>query len=192
MHLEVSNGLGVNDFLLCFTRFKCLRGKPSVIYSDNGLNFVAAERELKDAFEEIRERQDEFKAKLACDQIKWIFSQAHGPHFGGVWERQVQSCKRAMKVTIGNRIVNDQVLNTVAVEVASLLNSRPLTHLSVDPDDPEPLTPNHFLYGGARPYAMLLLDDVKDAEVSERQYKQSQAIIEHFWKKWFVRLYCVL
>ena len=29
-------------------------------------------------------------------------------------------------------------------EIASLLNSRPLTHVSVDPQDLEAITPNHF------------------------------------------------
>jgi hypothetical protein len=86
---------------------------------------------------------------MACDQTQWIFSSPHGPNFGGVWERLVQSCKRAMKVTIANRLVSDQVLNTMVAEVASLLNARPLTHLSMDPNDPDPLTPNHFLFGGS-------------------------------------------
>ena len=67
---------------------------------------------------------------MACDQIQWIFSPPHGPHFGSVLERLVQSCKRAMKVTIANRLVSDQVLNTVVAEVASLLNARPRTNLS--------------------------------------------------------------
>ena len=184
VHLEVSNGLSVEDFMLCFARFKSLRGKPTVIYSDNGTNFVAAERELQEAFEELKQRTDVIQSKMACDQIQWIFSPPHGPHFGGVLERLVQSCKRAMKVTIANRLVNDQVLSTVVAEVASLLNARPLTHLSMDPNDPDPLTPNHFLFGGARPYVTTLWVDVKGVEATENQYRQSQAIVEHFWKRW--------
>ena len=56
-----------------------------------------------------------------------------------------------MRVVLKNRLVTDPVLATVAAEVTSLLNYHPLTHLSVEPDDPDPLTPNHFLYAGARP-----------------------------------------
>ena len=56
-----------------------------------------------------------------------------------------------MRVVLKNRLVTDPVLATVAAEVTSLQNSHPLTHLSVEPDDPDRLTPNHFLYAGARP-----------------------------------------
>jgi hypothetical protein len=131
-----------------------------VIYSDNDTNFVAAEKELREAFEEFRQHSEELKSTLACENIEWHFSPPHGPHFGGVWERLVQSCKRAMKVTIQNRLVTDSVLNTAIAEVASLLNSRPLTHLSVDTEDPGPLTPNNFLHGGPRPYVVLTLTNL--------------------------------
>ena len=89
-----------------------------------------------------------------------------------------------MKITIQNRLVTDPVLQTVITEVASLLNSRPLTHLSVDPDDPDPLTPNHFLHGGPRPYVTLTLTDLDEVNVSEKQFRQSQAILNHFWQRW--------
>jgi Family of unknown function (DUF5641) len=82
-----------------------------------------------------------------------------------------------MKVTIQNRLVTDAVLNTVIAEVASLLNSRPLTHLSVDPEDPNLLTPNHFLH-------VLTLTNLDDNDVSEKQFEQAQAILNHFWHRW--------
>jgi hypothetical protein len=34
-------------------------------------------------------------------------------------------------------------------EVVAILNARPLTHLSVDPEDESSLTPNHFFFGHA-------------------------------------------
>ena len=151
VHLEVSTGLSLEDFLLCFSRFKSLRGKPVVVYSDNGTNFVAANKELKEAFKELRQRYNELETSMACEDIVWHFSPPHGPHFGGVWKRLVQTCKKTIRVKLCNHLVTEPVLLTVVAEVASLINSRPLTHLSVDPDDPDPLTPNHFLCGGPRP-----------------------------------------
>jgi len=37
--------------------------------------------------------------------------------------------------------------NSIVVEVEAILNDRPLTHISPDIDDPEPLTPAHLLHG---------------------------------------------
>ncbi|XP_045032068.1 uncharacterized protein LOC123474202 [Daphnia magna] len=177
VHLETSDGLSLEEFLLCFTRFVSVRGNPEVIYSYNGTNLVTAEQELRQALEELQ-------TIMSCQQIEWHFSPQYGPHFGGVWERLVQSCKRAMKISVRTRLVTDRVLRTVVAEVAALLNSRPLTHLSMDPDDPDPLTPNHFLHGGERPYTPLKLSDEENVHVTAKKFLQSQTIIQHFWNRW--------
>ena len=54
----------------------------------------------------------------------------------------------------------------------------------MDPENPDPLTPNHFLHGGPRPYVVFTLTDLEDAGVSERPFEQSQAILNHFWHRW--------
>ena len=43
--------------------------------------------------------------------------------------------------------VNDEELETILIGVESLLNSRPLTAVSDDPNDGRVLTSNHFLIG---------------------------------------------
>ena len=43
--------------------------------------------------------------------------------------------------------VNDEELMTAFMGAESLMNSRPLTYQSVNPEDDVPLTPNHFLQG---------------------------------------------
>ena len=146
VHLEVAYSLSLEDFLLCFSKFVSLRGKPTVIYSDNGTNLRAGEAELKLAIDEWMEFEPHITAYATCKNIEWHFSPPHGSHFGGVRERLVQSCKKAMKIVLGTRRVVDKVLAAVVAEVSALLNARPLTHLSVDHRDPDPLTPNHFLH----------------------------------------------
>jgi hypothetical protein len=51
VHLEVAQSLSLEDFLRCFSQFVSLRGKHTVIYSDNGTNLRAGEAELKLAIE---------------------------------------------------------------------------------------------------------------------------------------------
>jgi len=70
----------MEDFLLCFSRFCSIRGQPAVVYSDNGTNFVAAERELKEEFEIFEKTEQDLKILLNCRRIEWHFSPPHGPH----------------------------------------------------------------------------------------------------------------
>ena len=62
------------------------------------------------------------------------------PHFGGTWERLIQSAKRALKAVVGKQCANDETLLTFMAEVESLMHGRPLTHVSTDYRDEEALT----------------------------------------------------
>ena len=52
-----------------------------------------------------------------------------------------------MKAALGSpsALVGLETLRTVFAEVTSILNSRPICPSSDDPNDLEPLTPNHLL-----------------------------------------------
>ena len=53
IHLEIAESLSAETFLSCMARFSAVRGKPRVMYSDNGLNFVGAEREMRQEWEAL-------------------------------------------------------------------------------------------------------------------------------------------
>ena len=115
--------------------------------------------------------------------MQWHFNPPSSPHFGGAWERLVQSAKRALKAVAGKQCVNDETLLTFMAEVESLMNGRPLTHVSPDHRDEEALTPNHFLLGRRSPN--LPPDVVSDKDVcSRRTWKHAQVMTQHFWKRW--------
>ncbi|KAJ8046967.1 hypothetical protein HOLleu_05825 [Holothuria leucospilota] len=48
IHIEKVRTLDVDSFVCAFQRFMARRGKPQVLRSDNGANFVGAERLLRD------------------------------------------------------------------------------------------------------------------------------------------------
>ena len=50
VHLEPVSDLNTEAFIATLRRFISRRGKPSVIWSDHGTNFVGAASELKDLF----------------------------------------------------------------------------------------------------------------------------------------------
>lgn len=102
-----------------------LRGKPKAVYGDNGTNLFASKQELRQTLQELVKPHQEIQANMSFQQIEWHFSPPHGPHFGGVWKTIVQYYKSAMKVSVENIPVTDQVLRTVLAEAAALLNARP-------------------------------------------------------------------
>ena len=147
------------------------RGKPRNIYSDNGTNFAGAERELKECLDGVD--QAKISDTLSQDRIQWSFNHTSAPHFGGVWERLVKSAKKALKITLNDQLVNDETLLTLMAEIKSLLNSRPLTHVSVDPQDLEAITTNHFLIGRNSPIVPPDVFDERDLNYRKR-WRQAQ------------------
>jgi hypothetical protein len=120
--------------------------------------------------------------QLKNQPLEWRFSPPVAPHFSGSWERLIKSAKSALRVVLNERSVTEDVLLTAIIGAEALLNSRPLTDVSIDPDDREALTPNYFLLLRAHPGCHL--DFSSDFKPSGRKhYQQTQEIITHFWNR---------
>ena len=143
VHLEVAKSLETDDFILLLMRFLNRRGHVKELRSDNGTNFVGANREIKEAIEHIDDGK--VRSELLQHGCKWVFYPPGASHMSGVWERLVKSVKRSLKAIIGKDLINEEVLQTVFTEAERIANSRPLTRTSSSPEDDEPLTPSHFL-----------------------------------------------
>ena len=179
VHLEVVENADTDSFISCLRRFVNRRGCPEVLYSDNGSNFVGAKNELKEC-EIDNKKVGDFCANI---QIKWEFNPPSAPHMGGVWERMVRSTKEILSGLAADKILTDAQLYTFLTEVENILNRRPLTHLSDDPADLTPLTPNHLLLGKHRNWPSV--DSVGEQEVtSRRKWRQVQALTRSFWARW--------
>ena len=89
--------------------------------------------------------QSDIEKSFAQKDIKWKFRHHGAPHFGGIWERLVRSCKKAMIAVLDGGSLTDDVLITTMCLVEQTLNARPLKCVSDDPDDFEALTANHIL-----------------------------------------------
>ena len=59
VYIEVAHALNADSFLMALHRFVARRGKPQKLFSDNGTNFVAADRELADEVRAINSSKAE-------------------------------------------------------------------------------------------------------------------------------------
>ncbi|XP_003369078.1 conserved hypothetical protein [Trichinella spiralis] len=84
---------------------------------------------------------------LTEEKIEWRFSCERSPWCGGYWERLVRSVKTALRKVLAKALVFREELVSILCEMEAHINARPLTTISDDSNDLEPLTPFHFVTG---------------------------------------------
>ena len=181
VHLDVAQSLETDAFILVLIRFLNRRGHVKEIRSDNGTNFVGAERNIQDAIKQLDKTK--LTSELATRGCNWVFHPPGASHMSGVWERLVRTVKRSLKAIVGKDLVNEEVLYTVFTEAERIANSRPLTRNSVSVNDDEPLTPNHFLNVRS---AMNLPPEIisENDRYNRKKWRQAQLLANHYWKRW--------
>lgn len=183
VHLEIVSDLSTPAFLNALKRFIARRGKCISIHSDNGTNFVGANRALKEMYRLINENTPKIHDHLAEQEIQWHFLPPRSPHMGGLWESAVKSCKTHLTRIIGLTPLSFEELSTVVIQVEAILNSRPLTATSTDPNDLDALTPGHFLIG--RPLVSIAGPDLTDVKINRlTRYQLLERMKQSFWKRW--------
>ncbi|XP_036142155.1 uncharacterized protein LOC118645385 [Monomorium pharaonis] len=125
-----------------------------------------------------------FEKRFCVDRgVKWNFIPPRSPHFGGLWEAAVKGFKHHMRRTLGETLFTFEEFNTFVIEIEGVLNSRPLTALSSDPNDCLALTPAHFLIGTS-------LSDIPEVDLTDVPtnrlsiWKHIQKIKQNFWRRW--------
>ena len=151
-------------------------GWPGTIILDNGKSFVGAERLLRELLAKERKTLEEF---AVLHQVRWIFTTPQSPHQGGIYESLIKQVKRAVRVIVGSQNLSWNEMSAVFAEVKSLVNGRPLGYLSNDPNDLQPLTPNHFLIG--RALSRVPHGNFERCEILSRTFESVQSLVQQFW-----------
>lgn len=185
IHLELVGDLTTVSFIAALKRFIGRRGKCLNLYSDNATNFVGANKELQDLREQFLSKsfEQDVQRALAAENITWHFIPPRSPHFGGLWEAGVKSAKSHLKRVLGSSSLTFEEYNTVLIQVEAVLNSRPLTSLTSDPNDLRVLTPGHFLIGDSlTSTAEPSLQDIQLNKLS--RWQRVQKMQHDFWIRW--------
>ena len=136
IHLELAVDYSTMSFMQVLRRFFSIRGCPKFMLSDNGTKLVGAARELR----EMLQGWDIEKLRDFCAENGMVWQ-------NGCTESLVKSCKYALNKAIGEQILSSFELYTCLMEIANLVNQRPIGRIPNDPDDGSYLCPNDMLLG---------------------------------------------
>ena len=188
VHLEIVQDLTAQTFLMAFRKFAARRSLPSIMISDNGSTYLSAAEELH-----ILMQLPEVKKELGKKGVTWRFIPKRAPWYGGFWERLIGLTKTAIKKVLGRRHISLSMLETIIVEIEAILNDRPLTFVSSEFGDPEPLTPSHLLHGRritCLPHKDVEIDEFQDPTYSEASQLRKKARIQTALLTDFKRRWC--
>lgn len=99
-HLEMAWSLETDGFLQALTRMVARRGWPRTMLSDNGTNFVGGSNEIRELVAQID--KEKVNSQTSNKGLEWHWNPPLSPHFGGVFERMIQSAKRAIQGMLAN------------------------------------------------------------------------------------------
>ena len=143
VHLEPAYHLSTDSFVQAILRFTSRRERPHLIVSDNGRNFVGASRKLNTKINQFGHQK--ISDRLLKETIEWKFIPPYASHFGGAWERLVQSSKRILYSVVGSQMLTEETFRSLLTQVEEILNSRPLTYVPEYGLSYQPIKPYHFL-----------------------------------------------
>ncbi len=150
------------------------------MYSDLGTNFVGAEKEFRLSLEELKD-DPSVKEALRIKDIVWKFNPPKAHHMGGSWERLISMARKVLHFLLRNVRLDDERFATLVSEAENILNNRPLTSCSDDPNDLRFITPNDLLQIKTRKYPPGLFTEAESIRKKWR-FVQCQASI--FWSQW--------
>ena len=192
VHLELVNDMSADSFLLCFRRFISARGTPIEIISDNAKQFKLSSDTINAIWGRLL-RSEEVQNYVSNVGIKWSFIVELAPWMGGFYERLVGLVKRALRKTIGRKLLSYEQMLTLLKECEAVVNSRPLVYVGEDLNSSISITPAHFISVNPHTGIPELQNDSDDPEYKPYEssvdkllklWKKGQKMLDTFWQIW--------
>uniref|UniRef100_A0A914IHH6 Integrase catalytic domain-containing protein n=1 Tax=Globodera rostochiensis TaxID=31243 RepID=A0A914IHH6_GLORO len=194
IHLEVAEDYSAEAFLRTFRRFTARRGVPALIMSDQGTNFVAGSKAIREAWTDTL-LPAHSQQQLAQQGVNWIFNTSHAPWKGGTWERLIGITKNALRRSVGRNLLTLDEFGTLICEIEAIVNHRPITFESDEDPTYTALRPVHFLipYGQVETNFPLLEEDINDPDYVPtptnrdhltRMLSNANLRLNKFWHAW--------
>ena len=148
--------------------------KPKEVYSDNGGNFVAAEKELRCGIQN-------WNNKLLYDALlqegaTWHFNPPRSSHQGGFYERMFRTVRKLIRSLVAEATLDEFDLLTLVSEIERIINDRPITGLPSSPDDAATISPSMIISGNM--CDSLPPDTFVKADGYRRSWKKTQFLAD--------------
>ena len=171
IHLELTPSMDTISIIRAIIRFRSRRGHVRLFISDSFQTFKSGDLELY----------------LTLHNIKWKFILAASPWWEVFYERMVKVVKTSLHKVIGKSRLSYEDLETVLIQIESIVNSRPLTFITTE-EVCEPLTPSHLIYGERLISAINneYIDDTTfdiSSEQCSNRVKYIQKLFDHYWSR---------
>ena len=178
-HLKRAYQLNTDSFIQAILRSSARQGNPRVIVSDKGRNFVGASRELVTNLNQFVSTNRKSVTDF-WETTEWNFFLPYASHFGGAWERLVQSPIQILYSVIGFQILTEGDFHSFLTQVEKILNSRPLTYIPDNHLSYQPITQNNFLIGRLHKNLPSSMSITKDYN---KDWKKCTTLSQQFWTR---------
>lgn len=177
VHLELLPSLETQKFIASLKRFMARRGRPQVIYSDNGGTFIKTSKWLRQL------RKDEHLQGLLDEcEINWKFNLNHAPWWGAQFECLIRVVKSAIYKVIGGGALTWDELSEVLLDVETQINRRPLSYVEEDVELPI-LIPSSFLFQCINQIPEQDMWQIRYPDLRKRA-KYLKTCRDNLWKWW--------
>ena len=140
-YLEIAQSLSTESFLQALRCYVSRRGIPATILTDNAPYFKRTDKILKKLFS-----SKEVTNYLLQKRIIWKYNLASTSWAGGLFERLVQTVRKALRKTLKNARLTQEEIHTIITEIEATINSRPLRYAYNEEVD-NVLTASHLIIG---------------------------------------------
>ena len=165
INLELLPNMSTQSFVLAFRSHCADYTTPNLIVSDNASTFKRADIELKKLFSSVwNEEAAAFLSQrcISLHGIQFCNIPVKAPWWGGFYECLIGVVKMCLKKTLGKACISFEEFRILLKEVKAVVNSRSMTALPSDPNEPQALTPTCLLFGYATtqlPYPSVEADE---------------------------------
>lgn len=182
IHIELVDDLSTDAFINALRCFIAIRGPIRQFHSDQGTNYIGAANEFAKALKESNNTCAHF---ATTNNFEWLTNSPYSSHMGGAWERHIRTVRSILNaiLTVNATRLDSATLRTFLYEVMAIINCRPLTSKSEDPNS-LPLSPNQILTMKTK---IVLPPPGKfdDHDVySRKRWRVVQGLANQFWTKW--------